>query len=264
MWQFMKTVFYYVSGMFLFSSEKLGRDPNVMRAEYEAVIKEKQGRAQQISNAVAGVEAQRLKTMDDLERVTKEIEELDQDRQGAIALAKKKAEKIGAEKATTDTEINKWMALYNDATTTLEEKKNRISELEKRAEQLQEAVSKHVVQLTEIKNEIEKLASEKNEAIADVVTATEISNINNTVAGIKSDGSAAQLESLRNRRRQANAEVSISGLIAGTDTAINRAEMRKAARESRDSEAFMKLIGVTDNQDAPVEVAASVEKLPEN
>lgn len=268
MWQFIKTVFYYVSGAFLFSSEKMGRNANVMRAEYESVIRDKQTKAQQISNAVSGVEAQRIKTMDELEKVTKEVEELEEDRQGAIALAKKKAGKIGPEKAATDTEILKWMSLYNDATSTLEEKKSRIAELEERAEQLQKAVSSHVVSLTAIKNEIEKLAAEKNEAIADVVTASEIANINNTVAGISADGSAAQLESLRNRRRQAKADVSISGLIAGTDTSTNRAELRKAARDSKGAEAFLDLIGATPKQDAPIADASEAakpvaDKLPE-
>jgi chromosome segregation ATPase len=261
--RFFSALWYLVSFQFLWASKKIESNPGVMQAEYDAVIRGKQKTARQISDAIKGVEAQRLKSLNDLATATKELEDLEEQKAGAIALAKKRTEKIGAEKAASDDEVQKYMALYNDACSTLAEKQKRIAMLEERVEQLQGAVSDHMIQLVQLKDEIETLASEKNEAVADVLANQEIANINQTMAGIKTDGSSGQLESLRQRRREAQAGVSISATLAGTDATLNRAKLKAAARTSVGNDDFLRAIGAKTAEAAAPAAPAPDTKLPE-
>jgi chromosome segregation ATPase len=238
-----------------------------MDAEYQDVIQSKQKTARQIEDAIKGVEAQRLKTTDDLETATNEVEALEEQKQGAIALAQERLAVIGEDKVDDDAEYQQWLSAYNDADSTLNEKQQRIEMLEERTARLGQSVGDHMIQLQGLKSEIEKLAAERGEAVADVLVSREMESINNTLAGIETDGANAQLNSLRQRRREAQAGVQISQKLAGTDSKLNAAKMKAAARKSQGSTDFAKLVGrkveAPSSAEAPAATVEAPQALPE-
>jgi phage shock protein A len=113
-------------------------------------------------------------------------------------------------------------------------------------------VGEHKVQLESLLRELEKLRAEQADAVADIVTAREEKDISDVLSGIAEDGTAAELQRLRQLRQEVKAEARVSKELAGTDTRSQEADFLSYARDSQSESEFDKLIGL----------AGAVEKAP--
>ena len=124
------------------------------------------------------------------------------------------------------------------------EKQERISELEQDVEEYRKNISDHKIQLQQLLREVDKVKSEAADTVADVITAKQEKELAETLTGIAQDGTAEELQNLRNMRQELRAEAKITKELAGTDTKAQEAEFLEFARQSQSSSEFDALIGL--------------------
>jgi phage shock protein A len=263
-----KSVIYFITGKTDAAADKLGQNANVVKASYDEIIRDKKNRIQEYQKAVAGLIAHQEKKMATVRALTKETEKLEQLKAGALAKAKHTVsdlQEAGAEKDEihNDPEYKKCLGAYNDFGSTLDEKQARIEELEEDIAEDGTRVGEHKVMLEELAREIKELASEKHEAVADVISAQEEKNIADAISGISDDSTTEELQRLRDARQQMKAEARVSREMAGTDSKKQEADFLEYARTSQDTSEFDSLIGLAEEKDAVSASPSSSEKLPE-
>lgn len=259
LFRWVKAVGYLMTGQIDSARRTLDTNPHVMAARYDDVIQEKTSRIHQYKQAVAGLIAQQEGKLQKARALTDEASRLDDLKAGALAKAKKRVEELQAagkslEEIHTDEDYLRCQTAFKDFSATLAEKQARIDELESDLKEYDKRVGEHKVQLQSLLREVDQLRSEKVDAVADVITAREEKEIADTLAGIAEDGTAAELQRMRQLRNEVKAEARISKEMAGTDTRAQEAEFLEYARQDQSQNEFDALIGLAATADtAPKE-----------
>jgi phage shock protein A len=230
-------------------SEPIERNPEVVGLDYDEVIREKARAAQLLKNAVGDLIAQQEMKKQKIEALTREIVELEQEKAGAQALARERvevlrAQGLGDEAILKDGEVTQYQTAYTDVSSALEEKKSRVGDLEKDVEHLQGAIDQHVAQAQALAREVEKLRSEKHEAIASIAAAQQIDQINEALSGISTGGADDTLARLRRQRAEAEGRARAGTRVAGVDVNLQREKLRKAAVRYTQNADFLRGIGL--------------------
>ncbi len=92
--RYFRAVGYYITGNVDKARMALQTDPNVIRATYAEVVREKSGRIREYRRAVAGLVTQEEKKKHQVETLSSEVEKLEALKTGALAKAKKRAEEL--------------------------------------------------------------------------------------------------------------------------------------------------------------------------
>ena len=239
-----------------------------MGLQYDAIIEEKRNTLKQIKDAIGGLIGNKSMLEQQLRDLTRQIEDLEQERAGAQALGADKAKKLqaqgkAAEDILKDPEVMQMQAAYNDATTTLEAKKSHVSDLESQIKLLDENVNNYVLQAQGLSSEVQRLQSEKHEAVADVTISRMMDEINSVAAGISSSGADEKLAQLRQRRAEAKGRAQAASVIAGTDANLQRDKLRAAAQKHVQNSEFVKGLGLAQPVQAAAPAAKASAVLPE-
>lgn len=271
--RYFRAMGYYITGNVDQARMALQTDPNVIRATYAEIIREKSARIREYRSAVAGLVTQEEKKKSLIESLTAEVEQLEALRTGALAKAKKvatalqKANKTN-EEVQHDEEYLKCKAAYSDFSSTLSEKQKRIEELEQDVADYGAKIKTHKLQMQGLLRELDKVKVEANEAVAEMVTAKEEKEIADMLTGISEDGTAQQLQEMRELRAKAKAEARVATEMAGTDTRAQEAEFLEYARTSESQNEFDALIGLAESVEqesstASIESSSEKEQLPQ-
>lgn len=259
-----KSLILLVTGRVDSSRRGLDTNPHVVRARYDQIVREKTERIQQFKQAVAGLISQQVMKMSKVKTLSEEVAHLERLRTGALAKAKQTVAQMQAEGKSMDAikaseDYMRCLAAYNDFSSTLEEKKAHIQELEEDVEGFATRIKEHKVQLESLMREVDKLRSEAVDAVAEIMTAKEEREIADTLSGIAHDGTAEELQRLRTMREEAKAEARISKELAGTDSRAREAEFLEYARNTSASSEFDQLLGLAQATETK---AADKEKAP--
>ena len=267
---------YVITGRVDSSARRLDTDPHAMRAKYDDVIREKTKRIQQYKEAVAGLIAQQEQKMSQVKDFTDSLKHLEDLKSGALAKAQQRVGELqatGADDAAikNDPDYQKCLAAFNDFSSTALEKQSRVDEAEHDIEDFGKRIKEHTLQLAELRKEIEKLRSEANEAVADVISAKQEAELNDALSGIGTDSTSEKLSELRRLRSEAKAGARVSKELAGTDHKLAEAEFLEDARKSAGNTEFERLVGLAKSSDAPASAspesasgeAPKREQLPE-
>ena len=111
--------------------------------------------------------------------------------------------------------------------------RTHIADLERDIADYAKTIGDHKVQLQQLLRDVDKLKAEAADAVADIITAKQEKDLADMVAGIAKDGSAEELQRMRQMRQEIRAEARISKEIAGTDTKAQEAEFLDYARQER-------------------------------
>ena len=261
--RWIKAVGYLLTGQIDSARRVLDTNPHVIKAKYDAIVEDKIERIHQYKQAVAGLIAQEEKKLSKIKQLTSEVENLERLKAGALAKAKQTVEQLKAtgisEEAIHDDEnYKKCLTAYKDFNSTLSEKQERISELEADIEGYKNNISDHKIQLQQLLRDVEKVKAEAADTVADVVTAKQEKELAETFAGIAKDGTAEELQNLREMRQELKAEAKITKELAGTDTKSQEAEFLEYARQSESTSEFDALIGLAS--EAPTLKETNKEK----
>jgi len=245
---------YLLTGQIDAARRTLDTNPHVVRAKYDDIIREKTSRIQQYKQAVAGLIAQQENKIAKVKNLTEEVQRLQRLKAGALAKAKQLVQKLqdqgkSKEEIQADGEYQKCLTAYNDFSSTLAEKNERITELETDIETYSTRIQEHKVQLQHLLREIEQVKSEASDAVADIITAKQEQELADAFAGIAEDGTARELQELRQLRQEVKAEARISKELAGTDSRAQEVEFLEYARKSAVNEEFDALVGLAEEKD---------------
>jgi len=255
--RWIRAVGYLLTGQIDSARRVLDTNPHVVRAKYDTIIREKVARIHTYKQAVAGLIAQQETKMAKVKALTEEVGNLERLKAGALAKARQVVEKLKAagkteEEIKGDEDYKRCLAAYNDFSSTLAEKQSHITDNENDIESYRKNIGDHKVQLQQLLREVDKIKSESADAVADVITAKQEKDIADMLAGIAQDGTAKELQDLRQLRQELKAEARISKEMAGTDTKAQEAEFLEYARTSQASTEFDSLIGLgAKTQPAP-------------
>lgn len=271
--RFIRNIGYYLSGGLISASESMETNPTVMHGGYQDVIDDKRNKAQRLQHAISKVSAIKSKKVAEIKQITDELKGLRDEESGALALGKKREDDLKAQGKTeaeidADPEWKEWLAAYENALTTADEKDKRIATLEADITDLQKTEDEDLHQLKMLAREVEKLEIEQGEAVADVIASKEIKDIADVHSGLANDGTAETLRQLRSRRVEMKAGAEIARKVAGTDASLQRDKLRRAAQSSVAGQDFRSKMGRTSVQ-TPVQKTAEApaaarerEKLP--
>ena len=268
--RFFRSIGYLLTGKVDDASSGMRENPQVIRAQFDRIIREKKGRIDQYKDAVARMIAQEENKLARIKDLTGEIERLEKLKDGAAAKAKGvvdrlKAEGKGMEQIKADADYQRCLAAFNDFSTTLKEKEGHVAELEADVKEIQGTTAHHKVQLQGLLRDIDKLKQESSATVADVITAKEEQQINDMLAGVSTDRTGQELEELRALRQQAKAGARVSREMAGTDTKVQEQEFLEYATQTESAGEFDRLIGLAEEADKPAAAPAEREavRLPE-
>lgn len=263
---------YLLTGKVDSARKTLDTNPHVVRATYDAVVREKKQRINHYKEAVAVIVAQQEKKMDQVKLLTEDVERLERLKTGALAKAKQRVAALQAQGMTAeaihhDEEYKTCQAAYQDFSSTLSEKQERIGELEKEIRDYADRIGSHKVQLQSLAREIEKIKAEAADTVADIITAKEEREVADLLTGLAEDRTSEELSRMRDLRREVKAEARISKEMAGTDTRAQEAEFLAFARETAVANEFDALVGLAEDKDQAARTAAPERertgKLPE-
>jgi phage shock protein A len=262
--RWLKALGYLLTGRIDAARRSLDTNPHVVRAKYDEIIREKISRIQQYKQAVAGLIAQQENKMAKVKSLTEDIKKLERLKAGALAKAKqsvaelKKAGKSQAE-IQGNADYMKCQSAYSDFTSTLTEKQDRIAELETDITDYGKRIDEHKVQLQHLLRDIENIKVEAADAVADVITAKQEKDISDALSGIAEDGTAEELQRMRQLRQELKAEAKISKELSGIESQAQEAEFLEYARSSSADSEFGSLVGLAAETDA---AAADAEEKP--
>jgi hypothetical protein len=183
-------------------------------------------RYQGLRDAISEVEAVLEDKRHRLEKLNEEEDELLGKREGALNLAQQAQE-------SGDT------AAYEKHAVAFERFQVRVDEIEQTQERLRadvdetsKTMDRHMLQLTELQSEIEKLPEQKSEAIADFVSSKQIIELNDRLQGLESSIDRGPISAVLDANRKLTAKARISEKLAGTDVKLQDKEYARAGRES--------------------------------
>lgn len=267
--RWIKAVGYLLTGQIDSARRVLDTNPHVVRAKYDAIIRDKVNQIHIYKQAVAGLIAQQENKMAKVKALTEETGNLERLKAGALAKAKQlvaemtKAGKTPEEVHATE-DYKKCLAAYNDFSATLAEKQDHIAGLEKDIAGYAKNIGDHKVQLQQLLRDLDKIKAEAADTVADVITSKQEKDLADMLSGIAKDGSAEELQRMRQLRQELKAEARISKEMAGTDTKAQEAEFLDYARKSMASTEFDSLVGLGEKSSAaPAKATEKGTALPE-
>lgn len=264
-----KAVGYLLTGQIDAARKALDTNPRTVRAQYDSIIRDKLSQIQQYKQAVAGLIAQQENKISKVKSLSEEVGKLERLKAGALAKARQTVTALqdsgkSKEEVHASEDYQKCLTAYNDFSSTLKEKQDRIAELEKDVEEYNTTISNHKVQLQQLIRDVENIRSESHEAVAEIITAKQEKELADMLSGIATDGSAEELQRLRQMRQELKAEARVSKELAGTDTKAQEAEFLEYARQSESSSEFDSLIGLGEkSSDSSPKAKDSGTALPE-
>jgi len=251
--RYFRALGYLFTGRIDEARRSLSMSPEVIQATFDSVIREKTRRIQQYKDAVGSMIAQQERKKVELKRQSEEVARLEKLREGATVMAKRLVERHGgnADAVKQDPEYAKCQAAYKDFSSTLAEKESRCKELERDIAELEKNVGGHKVELEALLRELEQVRQEKQDTVADVISARQEREVADMVAGISQDRTSEELQELRQMREEAKATARVSRELAGTDAKHSEQEFLKYAEQSAADKEFDALIGLARQAESP-------------
>lgn len=238
--------FYLITGRIDEARKTLMENPNVIKANYDEIVREKQNRLSTYEAAVTGLITQQEEKMNKLKLLSSSVEQKENLKAGAAAKAKTILAKYdNPETVKKDADYLKCQAAYRNFAAELEEKRKSADELDYDIHQLGTSIESHKNAIASLSREINNLKEEKNIAVAEIISAKEEKNIADMLRGISEDKTAQELQELRNIRSHARAAARTSRELAGIDVKQSETEFLEYAHNSEADNEFEKLIGLT-------------------
>ncbi len=220
---------------------------------------------QQHQNAVADLLAIVIGKKKDLARLMKEKGELEEECEGAVAVAKEIAAKMQAagksvEEIQADPEYMEALTAYQDNQSTLTEKNARITDLQASIAAKTEDGEKHKLMLQKVQREIQALKEKAAATKSEMYANRALTDVNQRLSKMSERGSDKALEEVFAIADGLEAKAQVTGEIAGNDTTVAREKFKAKAQASKANDAFAGLVGIAAAKDKAPAAPAAAEK----
>ena len=193
-----KAIWYKLTGRAHDQIDRLMENPKTVRKAYEVIIRYKGGNIQRYKLAIGKLLGLVREKENSLESLAANVNELE--KMKAAAIAKMKTIAAELQKAGTSDEAIEQHPDYvrcvtasNNLDATLEKKNAYIAKLEKEIERAQEDIESHKLQLTTLHRDLDNIAMELSEVVADYSTERTQEEIAELLSGIGIDDTSAEL-----------------------------------------------------------------------
>jgi phage shock protein A len=180
---------------------------------------------QEMREAVAELIRIREMKSEEVKKITKESEELQQKMAGAIELYKK-------------TPDERYKAAYAQLADKSDKNELRVKELEAEIDEQHQAIERFKVRLLELQSQIDSLNKEEAETVADIISSQKIKELNDRLSGLSVDSSSKNLEAIRNTRQKSKAVAKLSTELNGLEKTDLDKELQLAGSRSKHLSAF--------------------------
>ncbi len=269
--RYVRALGYLVTGRIDAARRAVSTSPHVINATFDQIIESKRKSVQQYKDAIARLIVQHEQKMSRIKVLTDEINRLEQLKEGAAAkartvVAQMKVSGASLEQIKAGEDYQTCMNAYNEFSTKIKDKTERIGEYEGEVKELDKSISGHKVQLQQMLREIENLKEEQATTVAEVITAKEEAELNDMLSGISADRTSRELSDMRQLREEMKAKAKVSKELAGTDTKVQEAEFIEYASKHHASNEFDQLIGLAgeaESSERATPQRESESRLPE-
>ena len=193
-----KAIYYKLTGRAPDHIDRLMENPKTVCNAYEVIIRYKRGNIQRYKKAIGMLLALVREKENSLEHYTSDITELKKMKAAAIEKTKTVAAEL-QKAGTPDEEIERHpdyvrcVNASNNLDSTLEKKNTYIAKLKTKIKRAQGDIESHKLQLTALHRDMDNMATELSEVIADYATEREQEEIAALLSGISIDGTSAEL-----------------------------------------------------------------------
>lgn len=272
--------FYYITFRIDKAEQLLMRNPGVIKKTYDEAIRNKRDRVRALTDAISTEMVQEEKKTADLKQVNGDMVRLESVKTGALARAQKRIQALqtkgmSREDIEKDEEVIKCRFAFQDASSTLEEKRSRKQDLEEDLKGKGERIVKAKLELSRRMKEIEKLRDESAETITDVLSAEETKRAHDVINDVTDDATEESLRKMREVRMQAKAGARLAREVSqAKDTRGQEEEFLRYAQETEANDEFANLVGLghqsspeqnspEKNKQEPLVAAKAESRLPE-
>jgi len=196
--RFFKGIWYKLTGQTHDQGDRLIENPEVLRNAYEVIIRYKRGNIQRYKKAIGMLLAIVRQKENSLEHLAANITELKKTKVAAIAKTKAIAaelQKAGtpAEEIEQHPDYVRCVTASNALDSTLEKKNARVAKLKREIERAQEDIESHKLQLTTLHRDLDNMATELSEVVADRIAERLQEEVVDLLSDIGIDGTSAEL-----------------------------------------------------------------------
>lgn len=196
--RFFKAIWYKLTGQPHDQIDRLMENPKTVRNAYEVIIRYKRGNIQRYKQAIGMLLGVVREKENSLEHLAVNINELKKMKVAAIAKTKTIAaelQKAGtpAEEVEQHPDYVRCVTASNNFDATLEKKNARVAKLKTEIERAQEDIESHKLQLTTLHRDLDNMATELSEVVADYRTERMQEEIVDLLSGIGIDSTSAEL-----------------------------------------------------------------------
>jgi phage shock protein A len=185
---------------------------------------------QEMREAIAELIRIRELKSEEVKKVSKQCEELQQKMAGAIELYKK-------------TPDERYKAAYAQLAEKFEQNEQRVKELETEIDQQHQAIERYKIRLLELQTQIESLNKEESETVADIISSQKIKELNDRLSGLSTDSSSKNLEAIRTARQKSKAVAKLSQELTGSEKTDLDKELQMAGSRSKHLSVFDEAVG---------------------
>lgn len=199
--------------------------PDTIRAQFRKTREDWTRDYSQMREAVADLIRIREMKMDEVKKLTRESDDIEQKMAGAIQLYKKSPDE-------------RFREAYGSLASKNEETELRIKDLLAEIDEQQKNIERFKIRLTELQRQIEAIGKEESETVADIVSSQKIRELNDRLSGLSTDTQSKNLEAIRQARQKAKAVAKLSSELSGTDKNVFDETLKIAGAGSKHGLAF--------------------------
>lgn len=252
MGRFLRALFYYVSGQFIWGAKALEKDPHVITARFDAVTAKLWKKYNAAKDAAGGIIALRERRNGDLERLQRQANELQETMEGAEALAEDRVKELRAtgksdDEIQQDAGYKEFASAHSDAESSLAAVNADIDRVKEDIAHLAQQAKDNLIQLQEAQREIQEVERKKHVTIMDVTMSTQAQEIQDALAGIASTDVSKELTSLEDLRLKARGDAEVSRQLSGADVKLQASKLRAAAHAKRSGNKLAAKLGLGQN-----------------
>lgn len=185
---------------------------------------------QEMRNAIAELINIREMKMEEVKKISRESEELQQKMSGAIELYKKNPDE-------------RFKSAYAQLAQKYEENEQRIHTLETEIDEQQKGIERYKTRLKELQSQIDSLNKEEAETVADIISSQKIKDLNDRLSGVSQDTASKNLEVIRAARQKSKAVAKLSSELTQTEHTDFDAQLKVAGSQSKYLNAFDDAVG---------------------
>lgn len=251
--------------------KKMGRNSHIIDQKFKNIKARKLKGADDLLQAIAELEIAKEDLSKQIRDEAIVLGNADENRQGAAALAKERAEALGGDrdKAMSDDEYKDHRAAYDRYNEEYEDSKKRLDgdgtemNIGLRAEliSMTDQIETYDRDLKAITKDAKDVDKKKAKIVADIRIGEVKERAARTQAGLDLNAEDKDLEEMERLGVEARARSSVAGRLAGSSQTAQDAKYKQAARRSTTGDSFDAMMGFKEKDKPATEAPA---KLPEN